>query len=161
MIYKKKLKMLLITASVGVFFAGCSKRDTALADTGYPDIDVTSEQAFPKQCSQFSRGAKAVVKAVVSDNVELGSVSFDIHHNFDHHTHSTEVNDCGLDPKKTPVNPMLLIKSMPIPPGSKTYVAVQEIEIPSAIDPGDYHFLIRVTDKEGWQTLKGLSIKIR
>lgn len=29
------------------------------------------------------------------------------------------------------------------------------------IDAGDYHFMIRVTDKEGWQTMKGLSLKIR
>ncbi|RYD73590.1 MAG: DUF4625 domain-containing protein, partial [Sphingobacteriales bacterium] len=25
---------------------------------------------------------------------------------------------------------------------------------------GDYHFLIRITDKAGWQTIKAISIKI-
>jgi hypothetical protein len=42
----------------------------------------------------------------------------------------------------------------------KSYEATTQITIPADVDPGDYHFMIRLTDKEGWQTLKGLSIKI-
>lgn len=99
-------------------------------------------------------------KIIVTDNMELGSVSVDIHHNFDQHTHSTEVDDCGLDNKKTPVNPLLLIRSIAIPSGNKTYTVILEVDIPTDVDPGDYHFMIRATDKEGWQTIKGLSIKI-
>jgi hypothetical protein len=101
-----------------------------------------------------------VFRARLSDNKELGSVSIDIHHNFDHHTHSTEVESCSMDPIKTPVKPMLLLQSFPITPGNKTVETQEEIQIPADIDAGDYHFLIRLTDKEGWQTIKGLSIKI-
>nr|WP_244939634.1 DUF4625 domain-containing protein [Arcticibacter tournemirensis] len=33
--------------------------------------------------------------------------------------------------------------------------------MPADADPGDYHFMIKLTDKEGWQTIKGLSIKLQ
>jgi uncharacterized membrane protein len=62
---------------------------------------------------------------------------------------------------KTPVKPFLLVKSIPIPAGNKSYTVSEQINVPADIDPGDYHFMIRVTDKEGWQTMKGLSIKIK
>ena len=35
-----------------------------------------------------------------------------------------------------------------------------EIKVPENVDSGDYHFMILLTDEEGWQTIKGLSIKI-
>lgn len=139
---------------------GCSK-DNETVDTEYPVIDITSGDAFPVQCSTLERGKTFTFKASFSDNVALGSYSLDIHHNFDHHTHSTEVNDCGLDAVKDPVNPLLYIKSFDIPGNPATYEASTEIDIPADIDPGDYHFMVRITDKEGWQTLKGLSIKIQ
>jgi hypothetical protein len=141
------------------FFAGC-KKETEEVDTTYPEINISAADAFPKQCSSIKRGDKFIFKATLSDNNELGSSSIDIHNNFDHHTHSTEVNDCGLDPIKTPVNPFLLIKTYTIPSGLKTYTITQEVSVPADVDPGDYHFLIRLTDKAGWQTIKGLSIKV-
>ena len=140
--------------------SGCGKTNDTQIDTEYPVIDVTNTAAFPKQCSSMRRGEKIVFRARLSDNKELGSVSIDIHHNFDHHTHSTEVESCSMDPIKTPVKPMLLLQSFPITPGNKTVETQEEIQIPADIDAGDYHFLIRLTDKEGWQTIKGLSIKI-
>lgn len=144
---------------VAFVFFGCSK-DNETVDTEYPEIDLTWSEAFPVQCSTIERGQTLVFRARFSDNAALGSFSLDIHHNFDHHTHSTEVNDCGLDPIKTPEDPLLYIKSFEIPGNPKAYDAEVEIEVPAEVDSGDYHFMIRVTDKEGWQTLKGLSIKI-
>lgn len=140
--------------------SACKKDNNEAIDTEYPEINVTAANAFPKQCSTIKRGEKFMFRAQLSDNTQLGSVSVDIHHNFDHHTHSTEVESCSMDPKKTPVKPFLLIQAYPIPAGLKTYEVQQEITVPSDIDAGDYHFMIRVTDKEGWQTIKGLSIKI-
>jgi hypothetical protein len=147
---------LLITAS----FSACKKDNQEAIDTEYPVIDVTATTAFPKQCSTVKRGEKFTFRAQLSDNSQLGSVSLDIHHNFDHHTHSTEVESCNMDAKKTPVKPFLMIQSFSIPTRSKSYEVQQEITVPSDIDPGDYHFMIRLTDREGWQTIKGLSIKI-
>lgn len=159
---KQQTKMLsVLFAILGAAFlmTGCSKNKASI-DTEYPTIDVTSSAAFPKQCSELVRGQKFTATILVADNAELGSVSIDIHHNFDHHSHSTEVEECNMGPVKTPAKPLLLVKSIPIASGNKSYTVSEEIEVPADVDPGDYHFMIRVTDKEGWQTLKGLSIKI-
>ena len=155
----KTLKLALPLLSMAFFFTACSG-DNEKIDTEYPVIDISASNTFPVQCSEITRGQKITFRTKFTDNAQLGSYSLDIHHNFDHHTHSTEVNDCVSDPIKKPVNPLLYINSVTIPVGQKNYVAVQEISFPQVIDPGDYHFLIRLTDKEGWQTIKGLSIKI-
>jgi hypothetical protein len=153
-------KLIIISLLITASFSACKKDNQATIDTEYPVIDVTATTAFPKQCSTVKRGEKFTFRAQLSDNSQLGSISLDIHHNFDHHTHSTEVESCNMDTKKTPVKPFLMIQSISIPTGTKSYEVQQEITVPSDIDPGDYHFMIRLTDKEGWQTIKGLSIKI-
>jgi hypothetical protein len=155
----KTPKILLAFLAIGFIFTACNS-DKDEIDTEYPVIDISAANAFPIQCSTVSRGQKITFRAKFTDNAQLGSYSLDIHHNFDHHTHSTEVMNCTADPIKKPVNPMLYINSVTIPSGQKSYEALQEISIPADIDPGDYHFMIRLTDKEGWQTIKGLSIKI-
>lgn len=155
----KKTKS-LATLLIGLLALASCSSDNNEIDTEYPVIDISASNAFPIQCSEITRGQKITFRAKFTDNVALGSYSLDIHHNFDHHTHSTEVNNCVADPIKKPINPMLYINSVTIPNGEKSYEAVQEITIPTDIDPGDYHFMIRLTDKEGWQTIKGLSIKI-
>jgi hypothetical protein len=100
-----------------------------------------------------------------SDNFELGSYSIDIHNNFDHHSHSTEVTECQLNPIKTPINPFTYINDFTIPVSQKQYQTNLPILIPTEnengiFDEGDYHFFISLTDKEGWSTQKGFSIKI-
>ena len=87
------------------------------------------------------------------------------HNNFDHHSHSTEVSACELWPVKIPVNPFVFIDDFDIPAGSTEFKTSQIISIPTSngngeFDEGDYHFFISLTDKEGWSTQKGLSIKI-
>lgn len=154
----KKIQFLLGVLALA-FISSCSS-DNAAIDTEYPVIDITGTDAFPIQCSTIERGKTFTFKATFNDNVELGSYSLDIHHNFDHHTHSTEVTTCETEAVKKPVNPMLFINNYTIPNGVKSYEATAQITIPADVDPGDYHFMIRLTDKEGWQTLKGLSIKI-
>ncbi len=141
--------------------SNCSKDKAEPIDTIYPEINTNLADAFPKQCSVLKRGEKFSFKALLSDNVQLGSLSVDIHHNFDHHTHSTELEECEMEPVKKAVKPFLLIRNIPIPSGLKSHQVNAEIEVPEDIDPGDYHFMIRLTDKEGWQTIKGLSIKIK
>jgi len=151
----------IISAIVFIPLALSCGKDNDTVDTVYPSIDISSSGTFPVQCSTIRRGESFVFKASFSDNVALGSYGLDIHHNFDHHTHSTEVEECDMGPVKDPENPFVLIKSVDIPDSPKRYDAAMEIEVPADIDPGDYHFMIRVTDKAGWQTMKGLSIKIQ
>lgn len=154
------LKSLLYHSLLLFLLIPTSCQDDAEIDTEYPEIDIAFDEAFPKQCSHLNKGQTFTFKARFTDNIQLGGFSLDIHHNFDHHTHSTEVNDCKMDPVKEPVEPFLFIKSYPIPDGLQGYTAEFQIEVPEGIDSGDYHFMILLTDKEGWQTIKGLSIKV-
>lgn len=155
-----KKQLLYFCLTISVLAGACKKDNVQEIDTEYPVVDINTASSFPVQCSHVNRGEKFTFRARLNDNTVLGSVSLDIHHNFDHHAHSTEVESCGLDPVKTPLKPFLLIQSYPIPENLKTYDMQQEINVPADIDPGDYHFMIRLTDKAGWQTIKRLSIKI-
>ncbi len=153
----RKISIVLAIVSLAL---SCSK-DSETVDTEYPTIDIAYSEAFPVQCSTIARGEAFVFRARFRDNVALGSFSLDVHHNFDHHTHSTEVEECEMDLVKVPDNPFVYIKSFDIPNAPQSYEASIEITIPADIDPGDYHFMVRVTDREGWQTMRGLSIKIQ
>jgi hypothetical protein len=162
----KILKLLSIIIVLSFFLGSCEKEEEI--DTEKPVIDLSIQNAFPVNCDTLYFGESFDFKALFSDNVELGSIkafSIDIHNNFDHHSHSTEVIECNLDPVKEPVNPYLFIESFDIPSGLSEYNPNLSITLPSgngngAYDDGDYHFFISLTDKEGWSTQKGLSIKI-
>ncbi|GAA5025239.1 hypothetical protein GCM10011506_09580 [Marivirga lumbricoides] len=154
------LKHILTSSTFLAFLLFCSCEEEVEIDTEYPEIDIAFDEAFPKQCSSINRGETFIFKARFTDNIQLGGYSVDIHHNFDHHTHSTEVNDCDMEAVKAPDNPFLFIQNYAIPEGQNEYVAEMEIEVPENVDSGDYHFMILLTDAEGWQTIKGLSIKI-
>jgi len=133
-------------------------------DKQKPIIDLSISDAFPVNCDTLYFGETFELKVLFSDNVALGSYSIDIHNNFDHHSHSTEVSECELDPIKDPVNPFKLIEEYDIPKGLMEYETGLFISIPAgngtgSFDEGDYHFFISLTDAEGWSTQKGLSIK--
>lgn len=147
-------------AAMVVMLYSCSKDSKASIDTEYPVIDISNANAFPVQCSRIEKGETFTFRAQLADNARLGSVSVDLHHNFDHHTHSTEVNACGMEAVKAPVKPFVFIQNYPLPQGLSQFEVSQEIKVPADIDPGDYHFMIRLTDEAGWQTMKGLSVKI-
>lgn len=146
--------------ATGMAFAGCSKNETKADDTP-PVIDLTVAGAFPVQCSEILRGETFVFKARFTDNVELGSYGLDVHHNFDQHSHSTETETCEAGEVKAPVKPFLLVRNYTIPAGNTSFEATASIDVPADVDPGDYHFMIKLTDKQGWQTLRGISVKIR
>lgn len=152
-----------INASVLFFlsllFIATSCGDEKDIDMEMPVIESTSESS-PRNCSVFYRGGSIPVNYVFTDNVALGNYNIEIHHNFDHHTHSTEGGECNLDPVKDPVNPWVYNRDYTIPANCTRYDARLEIPIPLDIDCGDYHFMIRVTDIAGWQQIKSVSIKI-
>lgn len=115
--------------------------------------------AVPNNCDTFYIADTFIFRAIFTDNVELGSFSLDIHHNFDHHTHSTDMVTCPMEPKKIPVNPFVFIRAFEIPAGLQKYEATVEITVPAGFDTGEYHLFIRLTDKAGWQTVRGINIK--
>jgi len=159
----KNFKWILIPVFLLLLFSSCDKDEEA--DTEKPVIDLNMEDAYPVNCDTIYFGEPFKLKAVFTDNAELGSFSMDIHNNFDHHSHSTEVMDCDMDPVKEPVNPFTFIEDYSIPEGLKEYETDLTVSIPSGngsglYDEGDYHFFISLTDKEGWSSQKGLSIKM-
>lgn len=146
-----------------IAFYSCMKDEET--DTEKPVIDLNLQDAFPVNCDTLYFGQSHTIRILLTDNKELGSFSIDIHNNFDHHSHTTEVNSCDLDPIKDPVNPWLIIQDYDIPAGLTNYTTDISFTIPSGnndglYDDGDYHFFISLTDKEGWSTQKGLSVKI-
>ncbi len=147
-------------------FLGACTKDENNVDKEKPIIDLSIEGAFPVNCETIYFGEAFELKMLLTDNVELGSFSIDIHNNFNHHSHSTEVSECAFDPVKEPVNPYVFIDDYTIPKGLTEYETSIMIAVPSGngsaeYDDGDYHFFIRLTDKAGWSTQKGLSVKMR
>ena len=153
------MKNLIIPMLVSVFllFAACSKESK---DDIYPEIKMDCCGGYPVNCDEIKRGTAFSFVAEFSDNAALGAFSLDIHHNFDHHTHSTDPVPCEFEPVKSPVNPFRLIREYEIPEGSESYTASVDIFIPADADAGDYHMMVRLTDKAGWQTIKGISFKV-
>ncbi len=134
-------------------------------DTEKPKISIDFPGAFPVNCDTLYFGEPFTMRLKFSDNVELGSYSVDIHNNFDHHSHSTEVNACNQDEDKIPVNPYVIIQDFDIPEGQTEFTTNITFEVDGQngegkFDEGDYHFFVSLTDKEGWSAQMGLSIKM-
>lgn len=152
----KKL-LLSLTLVLSVLLYSCSKTET---DQEYPEIIMDQAGSFPLNCDTLCIGETFSFSALFTDNASLGSYSIEIHNNFDHHTHSTDIDACVIDPDKVPVNPFLTIQEFDIPAGLTRYEAMNEFAVPEGVDDGDYHFMIRLTDEEGWQSIKGISVKL-
>lgn len=152
-----KLMAILMVLST-VFLFSCS--DDEQTDTIKPEVNMEFADAFPKPCDTIQRGESFTFRATFTDNVELGSFNLELHQNFDHHTHGSHVETCQVHPDKEPVNPFYLNQNYEIPPENTTYTAEVSVEIPADVDTGDYHFMVKVTDQEGWQGWQSVSVKI-
>jgi hypothetical protein len=134
--------------------------DEEQKDMQQPVISEQGITANPIDCQQYHRGDVIPFHYVMTDDQELGAYNIEIHNNFDHHTHSTTATECPMDAQKGPKNPWVYNQDFSIPSGQRTYDARHDIQIPADIDPGDYHFMIRLTDRAGWQQLHAVAIKI-
>lgn len=160
---------MMLGALLGML-AACGNEDSpVMKDLEMPSISAEGVEASPLNCEVYHRGDVIPLRYVLKDNAELGRYNIDIHHNFDHHTHSTEQEECPLSAeidKTTPegkakyANAWVFNQSYTIPDGSKIYTTHDDISIPATIEPGDYHFMIRLTDKAGNQQFRSFSIKI-
>ena len=147
--------------TIAILVSSCSSDEPNYSsrDMQKPTI-VDGDVPNPIDCQQYHRGDVIPFRYTFTDNVELGNFNIEIHNNFDHHTHSTSAGDGAVDPIKSPINPWVYNQDFTIANGLKQYDAKIDITIPYDIDTGDYHFMIRLTDKAGWQQLKAVSIKI-
>ncbi len=142
--------------------SACSSSDDEDAkDMTYPEITDNGITANPIDCQVYHRGEVIPFNYVFSDDTELGAYNIEIHHNFDHHTHNTSSIECPMEVEKKPINAWVFNQDYPIPSGLHTYTSRVDISIPKEIDTGDYHFMIRLTDRAGWQQLRALAIKIK
>ncbi|MFP4469836.1 MAG: DUF4625 domain-containing protein [Bacteroidales bacterium] len=153
----KRAVLLLLVPLLMIGYA-CDKQDET--DTQKPVIDMDFAEAFPRACDTVVAGEQFVFRARFSDNRELGSFNLELHQNFDHHSHGSHVETCPMDPVKEPVNPFYLNESYNIPEGQQTYEAQITMDIPEGVDEGDYHFMVKLTDREGWQSWKSVSLKL-
>ena len=153
---KKYLSLMLLCA-----LSACgSDDDEETKDMTYPVINTTDIVAVPTDCQVFKRGDVIPLNVLFTDDTELGSYNVEIHNNFDHHTHSTSSVECPMEAQKSPVKPWIYNQDFDIPSGQKSFTARHDIAIPADVDPGDYHFMVRLTDRAGWQQLHAVAIKI-
>lgn len=134
--------------------------DEEQKDMQQPVINEQGITANPIDCQVYQRGSVIPFHYLMTDNQELGAYNIEIHNNFDHHTHSTTAAECPMEAQKQPKNPWVYNQDFVIPAGLRQYDAHHDIQIPADIDPGDYHFMIRLTDRAGWQQLHAVAIKI-
>ena len=154
----KQISLLLLSLCA---FPSCGGNDDDDRDLEYPVISAQGITPSPVNGQVVERGGILSVKYVFTDNAELGAFNIEVHHDFDHHTHSTSPGEYTLDEKKDPVNPWVFNQDYSIPTGLKRYVAQLDIPVPEDIDTGDYHFMIRLTDTSGWQQLFAAEIKVK
>ena len=171
---KKMINMSLVMALFTVFthsFTACNKDDEAQKDMQQPVISDEGIVANPVNCQQYHAGDIIPFHYVMTDNQELGAYSIEIHNNFDHHSHSTEADDHDHESGECNDNDehehehsegqaWVYIQDFTIPAGLLRYEARHDIQIPAGVAPGDYHFMIRLTDRAGWQQLHAVAVKI-
>ena len=155
---KKNILSLILLCALGA--CSSSDDDEDSKDMTYPVINTTDIVAVPSDCEVYKRGDVIPLNFLFTDDSELGSYNVEIHNNFDHHTHSTSSVECPMDAKKQPVKPWIYNQDFSIPSGQKSFTARHDIAIPADIDPGDYHFMVRLTDRAGWQQIHAVAIKI-
>ncbi len=156
----KKCILWGLLVSTILLLEGCNDDNNKTIDKEKPVIDI-SKGKF-QNCTEVEKGIPFTFTAEISDNEGLGSYSFDIHHNFDHHTHSTEatVTECTLEDKKDAKHPFKLVKTFELSEHPQKHSIEQQFTIPTHFESGNYHFMIKVVDKAGWATMKGLSFKV-
>ena len=148
---KKYMSILSALACVAIVGTVSCGSDEDSKDMTYPEISGQGITPNPVDCQQYKRGEVIPVDYILTDNEELGAYNIEIHSNSDHHSH---------DEHKEAVKPWVFNESHNIPAGQRKFEVRQDIVIPEDIDAGDYHFMLRVTDRAGWQQLKAVSIEI-
>lgn len=173
------LMMALVSAVVLSLVACNNDSDDNTKDTTKPTILTTGSEASvvnPINCQLYQRGDTIHFFYVFEDDVELGNFNIEIHDNSDHHSHSTESDDhdhdheggeCSHDDEHEhdadehhheTEKHWVYNQDFQIPAGQRRYEARVDIPIPTDIAKGDYHFMIRVTDRAGWMQMKAIAI---
>jgi len=155
-------------------FTACSDDEKDTAKPSILGVGTASSVVNPVNCQLYHRGDTIHFFYVFEDDTELGSFNIEVHDNSDHHSHSTESNDHNQESgecthseehhhdadEHAAEQHWVYNQVFEIPAGQRRYEARVDIPIPLNIAEGDYHFMIRVTDRSGWMQLKALAIMI-
>ena len=89
------MKKIILSLMLLCALCACSSSDdTESKDMTYPEISDQGIVAVPIDCQVFKRGEVIPFNYLFTDDTELGAYNIEIHHNFDHHTHSTSSVEC-------------------------------------------------------------------
>ncbi len=136
---------------------------------------INEENFMPADCDIYYPGDIMQVHFVCSDNVELGNFNIEIHNNFDHHTHGTSHVDCDGEEDEHHheegdldhdhehheiEGAWVYNKDFAIARGLTSDTIDLQIPIPEDAAEGDYHFMLRLTDRAGWQSIKAVAIHL-
>lgn len=157
------MKQTILSFTLLCALCACSSaEENESRDMTLPVISEEGIVANPIECQEYHPGDVLPVQYVFTDNVELGNYNIEVHNNFDHHTHSGSAVECELEPQKEAgAHAWVFNQDYAIPAGQRSYTARVDIPIPADAETGDYHFMIRLTDRAGWQQLKAVAIKIK
>ena len=109
------MKKILFSVSLLCALCACGSSDDDEKDMTYPEISEQGITANPIDCQVYHRGETIPFSYVFTDNDELGKYNIEVHHNFDHHTHSTSATTCSMDDVKEAQNPWVFNQDFNIP----------------------------------------------
>lgn len=165
---KNVLFIALILGAMTMGFGACENKSK---DTMPPVIDEAS--FLPADCDIYYLGDTIDVHFVCSDDTELGNYNIEIHSNFDHHTHGTSASDCDEDGHDGEVHEekeheheavegaWVYNQDFAIARGRTADTVDLRITVPVDVSDGDYHFMLRLTDRAGWQSIKAVAIHLK
>lgn len=167
----KCLNMALITVAATFIFTCCENKSK---DTVPPQI--TEATFLPADCDIYYLGDTLLVHFDCSDDTELGNYNIEIHNNFDHHTHGTSDVDCdevegeehhheeGEEHEHEHEHvegAWVYNQDFAIERGKKAATIDLAIPVSEDVKEGDYHFMLRLTDRAGWQAIKAVPIHLK
>jgi hypothetical protein len=151
----------IVPVLAALLITGCvDEKDT---EELQPMVEILSP--FPCDTIYFDAPFTFMLRITDPSGSGLGSLSFDAHNNFNHHSHGSH-ESCRMDPKRDAENPWDGVWIHTLPANKNEYVFETEITIPlkdeneQYHDHGDYHFHIYVTNNEGYQTFISLDFKL-
>ena len=141
--------------------------------------EISDEGFLPADCDIYYLGDTILVHFVCSDNNELGNFNIEIHNNFDHHSHGTSSVDCDEDEDhdhdhdhgegedhdhdhehEDVEGAWVFNQDYAIARGLLSDTVDLQIVVPMDVLEGDYHFMLRLTDRAGWQSIKTVPIHL-
>lgn len=146
-----------------MFFVFCNKKVTDIVE---PSLDLNVAGTFPVNCDTLYFGNTYSFRYFLRDNIELYSLTIEITHNFDGHTHSSSLPVCHpIDPKNA-IYPFFYSNEFLLPQHKCELFSDAIIWFPAEdccqqqYDAGDYHLRVKVLDKAGLSYETTLNVKI-